>query len=182
MNPELIFKVSLFGEQNVGKQSLVRRYINKEFVLSEPQHVALDIAIKELHIKNVIIVLQIWILEGKAHFKPLTPTYTRGSSVGIFMFDLTRVNTLRTVKEWLHLFKQGQSDQQKEILLLMVGGKVDLSERREVSREQALEYVNSYNFNTYFECSAKENINIKNIFEYIVNYLCKNESFDLNEG
>jgi len=175
MNKELIFKISLFGEPNIGKQSLVRRYLKKRFILEEPQYVSLDIAMKKLYIKHIAIILQLWILEGKSHFKPLTPIYTRGSSVGIFMFDLTRMNTLETVGKWIELFEKGQFDQMRKTLLIMVGGKADLTEQREVSWGKALWYAKKYHFKRYFECSAKKDINIEEIFEYIVNNLDKKD-------
>jgi len=175
MNKELIFKISLFGEPNVGKTSMVRQYLKERFSVEERTPVSLDIGVKKLHVNNTIIFLQIWILAGKSQFKPLTPIYTRGSSVGIFMFDLTRVNTLETVREWLDLFEKGQSDQKRDVLLIMVGGKADLTEKQEVSWGKSLWYAKKYYFKRYFECSTKKSINIEEIFEYIVNNLDKKD-------
>jgi len=175
MNKELIFKISIFGEPNVGKKSMIQRYLKERFSVSKPTPVSLDIGVKKLYVNSTIVFLQIWILAGKSHFKPLTPIYTRGSSVGIFMFDLARANTLETVGEWLGLFEEGQLDQKRDILLIMVGGKADLTEKREVSWGKALWYAKKYNFKRYFECSAKKDINIKEIFGYIVNNLDKKD-------
>jgi len=175
INKELIFKISLFGEPNVGKKSMVRQYLKKRFSLDEPTPVSLDIGVKKLHVKKTVILLQIWILTGKPQFKPLTPIYTRGSFVGIFMFDLTRETTLEIVKEWLNLFEEGQIDHERKNLLIMVGGKADLTEKREVSWGKALWYAKRYHFKRYFECSAKKDINIEEIFEYIMNCLLRKD-------
>jgi GTPase SAR1 family protein len=104
MEREYIFKISVIGEEGVGKHSLVRRYLNRPFEISSPHGVALDIAINENQIKNSIVTLQICVIEGKTQFYSLIPIYSRGSSVSIFMFDITKRNTLGNIVKLIPLF------------------------------------------------------------------------------
>ncbi len=59
-------------------------------------------------------------------------------------------------------FKQGE-----RILLLMVGGKADLEEKRAVSSSEAIELAKSNNFTGFIECSSKTGKNVEKLFQAV---------------
>ena len=53
------------------------------------------------------------------------------------------------------------------MLKFLVGNKVDLEDKREVTKGEAEDFAANHEL-TYFETSAKENINLKEGFEHII--------------
>lgn len=51
-----------------------------------------------------------------------------------------------------------------DIVIYLVGNKSDLREERRVSRERAIDFSKRFHLQGFAECSAKENINIKETF------------------
>jgi GTPase SAR1 family protein len=56
----------------------------------------------------------------------------------------------------------------------MVGGKVDLEDKRSVSSEEAMELSNTYELIGNFECSSKTGDNVEQIFEFIAKRMAEN--------
>ena len=58
----------------------------------------------------------------------------------------------------------------------MVGGKLDLESKRDISKEKALELCKKYNLLDYIECSAKSGENIGEVFNIIVEAIGKRKA------
>ena len=86
--------------------------------------------------------------------------YYRGANAAIIVFDLTASETLNAVKDWVQELRRNLQD---EIIIAIVGNKVDLKEEKQVSKADALEYANSIHA-SYFEVSAKTGEGINEIF------------------
>ena len=76
--------------------------------------------------------------------------------------------------DWLNTFKCALPSTQREIPIIMVGGKIDLIEERSVAYEEAKAYQDEYGITEYIECSSKTGKNIKLIFETLTRYMLKN--------
>ena len=159
------FKLSLFGAGGVGKTSLTRRFISGSFQLDTKMTMGASIHVKYLEIEDKKVSLQIWDFGGEEQFRFLLPVYARGSSAGIFMFDTTRFESIVNVEEWVEFFLQGLSEEERDVPVLLVGGKIDLVEDRSVNNQHALKMKNKYNFMDYIECSAKTGENVEKIFQ-----------------
>jgi len=153
MSKELIYKICLFGDKNVGKTSLTQAGIQKKEV--KPP-VCIDIAIKNLTINSSKIILQIWNLRSDPQFQFIFPLFMRGVSGGIFMYAITNYSSIKNVEKWLTLFKDNLSNDKKKIPLLMVGGKLDLHKERVISRKYAKKSSKKYKIVKNFECSMVE--------------------------
>ena len=64
---------------------------------------------------------------------------------------------------------------------VLVGNKSDLTDTRAISLEQCSEKAQYLNLHSYFEVTAKENINVDKIFEYIVGELMPAEVPQIEE-
>ena len=112
MDREGAFKVCIFGDESLGKTTLVNRYLTKIFDEDIKMTVGADFYEKDLKIDGTNILLRIWNFGGEQRFKVLLPSYAKGADGGIFVFDVNRYSTIKNVDDWLSIFKKNVRDQQ----------------------------------------------------------------------
>jgi len=173
MKSELTYKICIFGNKKVGKTTLTTRYLTSQFDESIRSTLGAAIHIKFLELEKKRIVLQIWDFGGEDSFRFLLPAYSRGSFGGIFMCDITNKESLEKIPEWISVFKEGLEDDEKSNPILMVGGKLDLKEKRQISRKDAEKYLKTYGVFDYIECSSKTGENVELIFKTLVQKIMK---------
>jgi small GTP-binding protein len=131
-----------------------------------------EIFVKHLQIEDIKVVHQIWDFGGEKAYRFLLPAYARGSSGGIFMYDITRYATLTHIDEWVSVFKK-RLDNDVQAPIFLVGGKKDLEEKRSVSMEEAKKITRKMGFAEFYECSSKTGYNIEKIFEDLTRLILK---------
>ncbi|XP_048454264.1 ras-related protein Rab-30 isoform X3 [Rhincodon typus] len=104
--------------------------------------------------------LQIWDTAGQERFRSITQSYYRSANALILTYDITCEESFRCLPEWLREIEQYASN---KVTTVLVGNKIDLAEKREVSRERAEEFSESQNMH-YLETSAKESDNVEKLF------------------
>lgn len=101
-------KICLLGDFNVGKTSLVRRFIEDKFSDRYLSTVGVKVSRKSIEVKTELetqsINLLVWDLEGNTKFKSITPSYLKGASGSIIVADLTRGDTIKNLSQHLQLF------------------------------------------------------------------------------
>jgi len=137
----------------------------------------INIAVKNLIINSTKVALQIWILGSELIFKFIFSAFSRGASGGIFMYDITKYSSLGNIEDWLVAFKESLSDDKREIPILMVGGKLDLSKERMISRRSAKKVSKKNKLLEYFECSSKTGENVEKIFKFLTRSIIKFEGY-----
>lgn len=136
-----------------------------------------DISVKKLEIARKKIALQIWDFVGEYMYRTFLPIYARGASGGIFMYDITRFESLINLKEWLKIFNNATGESEKKIPLFIVGGKCDLYSKRTIIFEDAINLMKSFNISEYIECSSKTGQNVNIIFEKLTLTMMENAGF-----
>lgn len=170
---EMAYKICIFGESRVGKTTLARRYLNGYFEEDIKLTMGAELFVKYIIVKKIRVVLQIWDFGGEDDFKFLLPLYSKGSSGGIFMFDMSNKASLNRIDGWVEIFKKGLGSSEKEIPILMVGGKSDLQDQIAITKREAKTIVKEHNLDKYIECSSKTGENVDIIFETIVRDILK---------
>lgn len=103
-------KICLVGDFAVGKTSLIRRFLEREFSDQYLSTVGVKISRKTIEIaanpeqKIQNVQLMIWDLEGHTKFKAIAPSYLQGASGAIMVADVTRQETIDGLEEHLNLF------------------------------------------------------------------------------
>lgn len=119
-------------------------------------------------------MLQIWDFAGEERFKFYFPIYANGSNGGIFMYDITQEHTLNNINDWLTIFNEKTQAKKFNIPILLIGGKSDLDEKREVPMTEAKTFIDLYNFIDFIECSALTAHNVEKVFDILTNAILKN--------
>jgi GTP-binding nuclear protein Ran len=172
--PDVMFKVCLFGDGGVGKTTLLGRYLTGLFKSAQTITIGVDFHVKKIEVNGKLVLLQIWDFAGEKRFRFLLPSYVLGASGGIFMFDITRYSSLKNFPEWITIFKNGFiGAKDKPLPVIMVGGKLDLSFKRAVPTKEAFDLAKTNKLYGYIECSAKDGRNIEDIFTEIAKLMLK---------
>jgi len=158
--------VHFIGDKNVGKKLLVRNYSNHH---DEDYMSTLGITLlkKEVEFDERIISLMIGVLSPEDHFKELySKTYIQGSNGAILMFDITDAKTLDKIPEWVQMIKKNATQSNAPILL--VGNKLDLEERRAVSKKQIEALLQeNHDITSAMEISLMTGENVEEMFRII---------------
>jgi small GTP-binding protein len=177
LQADLKFKICIFGDFAVGKTALARRYLTNLFDATSRVTLGMEIHVKVIETEGHKIALQIWDFGGQRRFRYLLPTYARGSFGGIFMYDITNKESIADIPEWLAFYNKGLLEEPERVPLLLIGGKLDLTESREVSLNEALNVKVEHKFIDLVECSSKTGENVEQIFEKIVREILKIRGF-----
>ena len=169
---DAIFKVVIFGDKSTGKTTLRKRFMTNLYDSNCRKTIGVDFQTKDFRYKEVGIKLMIWDFAGEQRFRYMFPQYLYGTMGGILMYDITNVKTLHRVSEWCKIVKNYRDD----IPILLVGNKLDLEERREVSNEQVEHFKEKNNISSSMEISVKTGENVEEMFIRITRMVMKRYS------
>ncbi|CAF1448933.1 unnamed protein product, partial [Didymodactylos carnosus] len=93
--------------------------------------------------------------------------YYRGAMGFILMYDITNEESFNAVQDWVTQIKTYSWDNAQVVL---VGNKGDMQNERIVQYDQGDKLASSLGLE-FFETSAKENINVKAVFERLVDII-----------
>jgi len=167
------FKLCIFGDGGVGKTTLVNRYLTKVFDEDIKMTVGADFYVKDLEVDGKKVVIRIWDFGGEQRFKVLLPSFAKGADGGLFMYDITRYTSVKNIDDWLSIFEKNVREKHLQIPIIMVGGKLDLQEKRSVETEDAVELSKKHNLQGHFECSSKTGDRVEKIFDSITRKMMK---------
>lgn len=115
----VVIKVGMVGDSQIGKTSLMVKYVEGSFdedyiqtlgqdALSLTLHFSIlmsrvtgvNFMEKTISVRRTTITFSIWDLGGQREFVNMLPLVCNDAVAILFMFDLSRKSTLNSVKEW----------------------------------------------------------------------------------
>ena len=174
---EYAFKLILGGDGGVGKTSMVMRFVQGSFADSYKATIGTNIHKKECDFDDLKTKVRfvIWDLAGQAQFARVRRTYTQNAEAGLLVFDTTRRETYDNVKNWYKEITDGSPN----ISLILCGNKVDLVDKRTVSKEEAQGLADELSL-SYFETSAKDGTGVDDAFKMLAFQMIE-KFFTVNE-
>ncbi|XP_062073781.1 ras-related protein RABC2a-like isoform X1 [Humulus lupulus] len=125
--------------------------------------IGIDFLSKTMYLEDRTVRLQLWDTAGQERFRSLIPSYIRDSSVAVIVYDVaSRQSFLNTLK-WI---EEVRSERGSDVIIVLVGNKTDLVEKRQVSIEEGEAKARDLNV-MFIETSAKAGFNIKALFRKI---------------
>ena len=103
-------KMCMIGDFGVGKTSMIRRFVDRQFSDQYLSTVGVKISRKSIVLENstrqeiVTAQLLIWDLEGHTKFKGIAPTYLQGAGGVLIVADVSRSETVERISEHIQLF------------------------------------------------------------------------------
>jgi len=160
-------KICILGAEGVGKTSLVKRYIDNQFSKSYKTTIGVQISDKKVILSpEESVQLILWDIEGLNYKNEYPLNYLLGASAYIFVGDSSREESLSALIDLdIKTSKQITITVPRYYAL----NKIDLVGEKEAKKQLSRLKINfsKINENHFFLSSAKENLNVQNLFETI---------------
>uniref|UniRef100_A0A667HA98 RAB17, member RAS onco family n=1 Tax=Lynx canadensis TaxID=61383 RepID=A0A667HA98_LYNCA len=127
---------------------------------------------KELESGAVAVKLEIWDTAGQEKYHSVCRLYFRGASGAILVYDITRRDSFCKAQQWLQDLEREAPP--GEVVVMLVGNKTDVGERREVTFQEGKEFAESKKL-LFMEASAKLNHQVTEVFSTIARELLQRE-------
>lgn len=161
------FKVLVLGDSSVGKTSVISRYATGNAPLRLIATIGMDYNDVVVSAGGTKIKLRVWDTAGQEKFHTFTKQFFRGTQGILLVYDVTKMDTFRTLKRWISTIYESGLEKAKTVML---GNKADLEDIRQVPRAMAEELAQKYGFD-YLETSCVTNMNIKEAFKTLAGKL-----------
>ena len=185
-----ILSILALGNAKTGKTALVQCYeymvnTNKEYDGNNNQPLDFDIktitfskevaildhTVKGEHNDDINLKVKIWDSPGNDRFYNITISAIKNIQGIILTYDITSRIGFTELKNWINKIQSYQDI--SEFPIIIVGCKVDLEDKREVSTEEGKEFAEEYKF-PFFETSALTGKGVKEAFYTLIQTVYEN--------
>jgi small GTP-binding protein len=162
MSAKYIIKILTLGDSLVGKSSIVLRFSDNKFNETFLSTIGVDSKRKILKIKGEKVKVSIWDTAGQEKYQNIVKQYYNGANGVLLIYDISNKKSFERIDFWYKDLKKSVNSD--EIVVFLVGNKIDLNDKRVVDKEEAEKYSQENNM-AYFEVSAKTGEGIKELFD-----------------
>ena len=160
-----VFKILLLGDGRVGKTSLLRRFIDNTFIPDYKTTIGVQFMTRTIDLEGKSIKLVIWDVAGQSKFTSYRHLYYKDAEGIILVYDITREDTFKNLELWI---TDSLKHTARNTQIAILGNKVDLDEKRSVSKVDGEQFSTGKNASLFSETSAKTGENVDNAFLALV--------------
>ena len=160
VNFDYLLKYIIIGDAAVGKSNLLLRYVHGQFKPEYQLTIGVEFGAKNIEIGSKIFRIQIWDTAGQENFRSITRAYYKNSVCALVVYDISSRDSFNNVMSWI---EDCRNQSPKTIFIVLVGNKCDLEDKRQVTYEEGKDLADK-NELLFFESSAKDGINVDDIF------------------
>jgi small GTP-binding protein len=162
------YKLVFLGDQSVGKTAIITRFMYDTFDGTYQATIGIDFLSKTMYLEDRTVRLQLWDTAGQERFRSLIPSYIRDSSVAVVVYDITNRASFLNAPKWIEDVRAERGPD--DVVIMLVGNKTDVSDKRQVSVEQGEELAETLGV-LFMETSAKMGFNVKPLFRKLATAL-----------
>ena len=150
----LLIKIVVIGDVNVGKTNIIRRIIGEDF---KEMEATIGVEFMYLKIKgidkdeqNKTLSIQIWDTSGAERYRAITTSHIRGADGAYLVYDVTSEMSFKNLNYWYESIKNSADN---DIIIYLIGNKSDLiyEQGRMVNKQEAINFVKENNLQGYAE-------------------------------
>ena len=165
---DFIFKITVVGDGEVGKTSLIKNYTSASFKSDYIKTIGAQFSTYFEEIDGLKCKLSLWDIAGQDDHHYLRPTFYKGSRGAIVVFSLEDSEHGKTsydhVDEWFRGIKHNCGN----IPVVLFGNKLDLVDESQLEEEKVKKLVEKLGFNGYFKTSAKTGDGVIEAFRILI--------------
>ena len=157
-----IFKIVFVGNSGIGKSSILRRYTECTFDDCTCATVGAAYKDQRISFEGKSIKLHIWDVDVSERHASQWKLYAIKCN-GIFVvYDITDRKSFERIRDLI-----SEIDSSAGVCRVLNGNKCDLEERRAIKTEEGELLARKYGI-PFFETSAKESVNVEEMFNAII--------------
>ena len=169
---DYIFKVLLIGNSDVGKSSLILRYVDQIWNDVFVPTIGVDFKVKSIEVDKKLVKMQIWDTAGQERFRNVISSYFKGAHGILLIYDITSRESFKELENWLGEVERHASSQ---VLKILIGNKCDLEEKRAIQKDEGEAFA-MRNGMQFIETSAKNNTNVSEAFEALAKIMVESSN------
>ena len=160
---EYSVKLIITGNYQVGKTSLIKRFVENRFQESYISTIGVEISKKTINFgEDTEVNFVLWDIGGQMQqMAPYRARFYNGANAAFITLDRTRPKTLESIQTWYDDIKKSV---QQRIPIVIVGNKSDLDDLA-VSEDDIAKKADEYGFH-FILTSAKTGENVGDAFTY----------------
>ena len=166
------YKVIFVRDQNTGKTSIINRIVDNPFNDIYEMSIGIDFMSKNIRFRANDIKIQIWDSAGQEKYKGLIPSYIRNSSIVYIVYNISVLSSFNNISNWISFVRNIENP-----CIILIGNKLDLERAIEKNKVEELAKKEGL---PYYECSAKNDTNIKYLFYSSISKLLNKSLQDNN--
>jgi small GTP-binding protein len=161
-SPIETFKVVLLGEMGVGKTSIIAQFMDQTFQEDLQSSTGGTFSSKTFtYGGGKLLKFEIWDTAGQERYRSLTTMFYKDANAACLVYDITRKLTFEEMQNyWVQQIKENAP---KDLILIIVGNKSDLTDEEEVDEDTARKFAEDLNA-MFFTTSAKNYSGICDLF------------------
>ena len=154
------YKVIVVGESSTGKTTIIQRLVQGTFREEAQSTVGVEFKSFVCTVDGKQRKLQIWDTAGQERFRSVAKSYFRNAVGAFLVFDVCSRASFEALDGWLNDI---QSLSHPNSVIVLIGNKIDLTESRCISQNEATHYAER-NGLIYIETSARSGVGIQEAF------------------
>ena len=157
------FKIITLGNSGVGKSSILKRYVYRNFTDDTITTIGISFSFKEIILKDgTKVSIKLIDTAGQEKYRSLSKSYFKHANGAFFIFSLNDEITFNDLGDWIKQFEEN-NEGTNFVCKYLIGNKSDLENM--VDENLIENFKKDNKFDDYASTSAKDNINIDKIFE-----------------
>ena len=123
--PKLTYKISILGDANIGKTSLVHRLVHNCLLEEVTPTSGVGYSTYDVSCDSRTVPCEIWDTAGQERFGALVPVYIRGTDLCLIAVPLTEAYEARLIQaeRWTRILRSVS----EEARIVVIGTKADLA-------------------------------------------------------
>lgn len=159
---DILLKLFLIGPSNVGKSTLVSRFVTDSVTFDCQPTIGFDYKSKGIELEEKRVRLLFCDTAGQARFRFMNPAdHYRGAMGLILVYDVTNEESFQElVHYWIPHIKEGRAN---DVNKIVVGTKCHLKSKKQVETIRGQTFADKYEM-PFYEVSAETGENVKEAF------------------
>ena len=161
-----ILNLVTLGNSTVGKTTFIYKYVYNEFRSVYMSTIGAEFLRKNIKLPSgQTIKLNFQDTAGQERYRSLAFNLVKMADGILLMYDITNIETFKAITEWVGSIRDIKGN---DFPIILIGNKCDLEKQRKVAKEDGEKEAKDNGF-LFFETSCKDNINIEETINAIVN-------------